>query len=93
MHADAGASRSNSMAPLAKGTPCCTVVARGAAAGAKALAPIAISATRTFCILQMCCLKAVLLRASMQSVREHELFFRQKELSTRHARLATLCRP
>ena len=49
---DAGAPRSNSMAPLAKGTPCCTTVALGAEAGAKALAAIAISAMRTFCILQ-----------------------------------------
>ena len=55
---DAGAVRSNSMAPLAKGTPCCTTVALGAAAGAKALAPRAISATRTFCILQLCCLSS-----------------------------------
>ena len=68
MHADAGASRSNSMAPLAKGTPCCTTVALGAEAGAKALPPRAISARRTFCILQFAVLQADLLC----SVGEHE---------------------
>ena len=64
-HADAGCMRSNSMAPLASGTPCCTTVARGAALGANAFAPRAISATRTFCIFQLICLKAPLLCCSL----------------------------
>ena len=50
MHADAGASRSNSMAPLAKGTPCGTTVARWCTDGAKAPALAANARTALYMV-------------------------------------------
>ena len=53
-HADAGAARSNSMAPLARGTPCCTTVARGCAAGEKAPAPAASASNALYMVPYWC---------------------------------------
>ena len=47
---DAGAVRSNSMAPLASGTPCCTTVARWCTDGAKAPALAANARTALYMV-------------------------------------------
>ena len=50
---DAGCMRSNSMAPLASGTPCCTTVARWCTDGAKAPAEAAKARTALY-MVQVC---------------------------------------